>query len=75
LLGGALGLTAGGRVRGPGKATSDSIPAMLSDGDHRLHDAIHVFGWGVERQKQHALHPHGLRFKTLLSHWRFPLAS
>ncbi|SEB43360.1 hypothetical protein SAMN05216452_1187 [Nitratireductor aquibiodomus] len=34
LLGGFLGLADGGRVAGPGTATSDSIPAMLSDGEY-----------------------------------------
>lgn len=33
MLGGVLGLAGGGHVRGPGTATSDSIPAMLSDGE------------------------------------------
>jgi hypothetical protein len=33
-LGGFLGLAGGGRVSGPGTATSDSIPTMLSDGEH-----------------------------------------
>ncbi|WP_353641962.1 phage tail tape measure protein [Mesorhizobium sp. WSM2239] len=34
LLGGLLGLAEGGRVRGRGTGTSDSIPAMLSDGEY-----------------------------------------
>ncbi len=33
LLGSILGLKDGGHVRGPGTATSDSIPARLSDGE------------------------------------------
>lgn len=33
LLGGLLGFAEGGHVRGPGTSTSDSIPAMLSDGE------------------------------------------
>jgi hypothetical protein len=32
-LGKRLGMERGGKVRGPGTATSDSIPAMLSDGE------------------------------------------
>ncbi|CCB65400.1 tape measure protein [Hyphomicrobium sp. MC1] len=32
-LGGLLGFADGGHVRGPGTSTSDSIPAMLSDGE------------------------------------------
>lgn len=34
LLGGLLSLAEGGHVHGPGTATSDSIPAMLSDGEY-----------------------------------------
>jgi hypothetical protein len=33
LLGGLLGFAEGGHVSGPGTSTSDSIPAMLSDGE------------------------------------------
>lgn len=33
LFGGAVGLAGGGQIRGPGTSTSDSIPAMLSDGE------------------------------------------
>lgn len=33
LLGGLLGFAEGGEVSGPGTSTSDSIPAMLSDGE------------------------------------------
>lgn len=33
LLGGVLGFADGGHVSGPGTSTSDSIPAMLSDGE------------------------------------------
>lgn len=33
LFGGLLGFAEGGHVRGPGTSTSDSIPAMLSDGE------------------------------------------
>ncbi|WP_313193704.1 tape measure protein [Shinella zoogloeoides] len=34
LLGGLLGFADGGAVSGPGTSTSDSIPAMLSDGEY-----------------------------------------
>ncbi|GAB1581727.1 phage tail tape measure protein [Phyllobacterium phragmitis] len=33
IIGGILGLADGGHVSGPGTSTSDSIPAMLSDGE------------------------------------------
>lgn len=34
IIGGILGLADGGHVSGPGTSTSDSIPAMLSDGEY-----------------------------------------
>jgi hypothetical protein len=34
IAGGVLGFAGGGQVKGPGTSTSDSIPAMLSDGEH-----------------------------------------
>ena len=34
LLGSILGLAGGGEVSGPGTSTSDSVPAMLSDGEY-----------------------------------------
>ncbi|MEI7294050.1 phage tail length tape measure family protein [Paraburkholderia tropica] len=36
---GAFHLASGGHVRGPGSSTSDSIPAMLSDGEYVLNAA------------------------------------
>lgn len=48
----------GGEVRGPGSGTSDSIPAMLSDGEHVL-TAREVQAMGgherVEKMRHHAL--------------------
>ena len=39
------GAAAGGYITGPGTATSDSIPAMLSDGEHVLNaDAVRKIG-------------------------------
>jgi tape measure domain-containing protein len=34
LLGSILGLAGGGEIKGPGTSTSDSVPAMLSDGEY-----------------------------------------
>lgn len=45
---GAGGYATGGFVRGPGTATSDSIPAMLSNGEYVLnHDAVRRIGVGA----------------------------
>ena len=43
--------TAGGGVSGPGTGTSDSIPAMLSDGEFVMTaDAVKGFGGGSRKQ-------------------------
>jgi hypothetical protein len=42
----AVGKAAGGHIRGPGSGTSDSIPAMLSDGEYVV-KASAVSHWGV----------------------------
>jgi len=43
--GGGVGVAGGGLIRGPGSATSDSIPARLSDGEFVVRSAaVRAFG-------------------------------
>jgi hypothetical protein len=47
MTGSALGLATGGFVSGPGSPTSDSIPAMLSNGEYVMNaEAVKKFGTG-----------------------------
>ena len=49
--GGVLDLQGGGESRGPGTGTSDSIPAMLSDGEFVMTaDAVRGAGGGDRRE-------------------------
>ena len=49
--GGILDLQGGGESRGPGTGTSDSIPAMLSDGEFVMTaDAVRGAGGGNRRE-------------------------
>ena len=49
--GGVMDLQGGGESRGPGTGTSDSIPAMLSDGEFVMTaDAVRGAGGGDRRE-------------------------
>ena len=49
--GGILDLDKGGELKGPGTGTSDSIPAMLSDGEFVMTaDAVRGAGNGDRRE-------------------------
>lgn len=46
----------GGAISGPGTGTSDSIPAMLSDGEHVVDQAtVNMFGGGSNHKGQKVL--------------------